>query len=509
MGIFGRDSIIGIDIGASSVKMAQVTKKGDSLQLVRGAVKEFKGPFGKEPDEKEILDSLKGLLRGVDIKRSIFTVAINCPRTCVRTLVAPAMPKSELGEAVRLTAKDYFPFPIDEASLDFEIMGEFFEKGVKRERLLVATSPRSTIDRYMTILKKAGVRPFSLVPAPMAMRGVIERLRPAEGVIRAILDIGAHFTELIIFSDKSLVFSRKIPVAGDDITKAMTGVLVSDRGKTALTPEEAERLKRDIGIPSENDSSIIQNKISATQILSMIRPFIEQLAAEIERCFAYYREETGGAVSSLIIFGGGAYLKGLLEYLSTELGIEVKIGDTLEDLRLAQAAGAALSAGKGMNLLPAEVKDKIRNTFKRAVITAVSTALIFTLFIIYIGMKIQLDIFRRRIDVAKREYSSLLPQLNLAQTQVMANRLLANGPYWEDLFLEISNIMPDEIYLTELGMKDNAVLLKGVVEAKANMEILSDFILSLEKGISKDAKLITTRDKKDGTNIFEIKCRMD
>ena len=96
-----------------------------------------------------------------------------------------------------------------------------------------------------------------------------------------LVDIGEFYTELIIVRKKTLVFSRKIPITGKDFTKAMTKVLVSDRGKTELSLEQAEKIKCEVGIPPEGESKIIDNVISTTQILSMLRPSLEQLASEI------------------------------------------------------------------------------------------------------------------------------------------------------------------------------------------------------------------------------------
>jgi Tfp pilus assembly PilM family ATPase len=92
--------------------------------------------------------------------------------------------------------------------------------------------------------------------------------------------------------------------------------LVSDKGKIKLSLEEAERIKREVGIPPEGESKMIDDKILTTQLLSMIRSPLEQLVNEIDRCFDYYREESGGGkIDSLMLFGGGALLKGLQQFL--------------------------------------------------------------------------------------------------------------------------------------------------------------------------------------------------
>ncbi len=498
--MFNKDYTIGLDIGSSSMKLVQFQRKEDGLYLIKEVLREL----GK----KEPSVTLKELLKGINIKSSDFIVSINCPKTCVRITTAPYMPKKELRDGVRLAAKNFFPFAIDQALLDFEILGEVTEEGVRKYKLLVATSPKETVEKFLSLLGSAGIKPTSFVTVPLALQRVIEKAGPKKDQIQAALDIGENFTELVIFSGKELVFSRKIPVAGKDFTKSLTNVLVSDMGKIALSIDEAEKVKREVGIPQEGESKIIDGKISTTQILSMIRSPVEHLVNEVERCFDYYREETSGdRIDSLLLFGGGASLKGLPEFLSKELGIEAKVGDSY---RFAPAIGAALSLGKGINLLPPEIKGETKRSFKRAGLLAVATAVILISAFTYIGMRIKLVNFQKRIGVAQMELASLQPQLKLAETQSLANAALADEPYWEDLFKELSNIIPRDIYLTEFSMEERLIRMKGIVASKEEEMLLSNFILTLERGIFKDVKLVTTEDMKEAQKSkFELKCWVD
>ncbi len=521
-GIFKKDFIVGLDIGTSSIKLAQFLKKEDGLHLVRVAKEEIAPTSDESSAEKEILASLQKLIRGIDIKKSKFIVSINCPKTAIRRIIVPYMPRSELADGIRLEAKNYFPFPIEEAELDFEIVGDVIEKGVKKYQVIIATSPKKTVNEHLSLLEKIGIRPASFIPPAYALQKLVEVFLSKEDKIQCLVDIGSRYTELAIFKGKNLIFSRKIPIAGDDFTEAMTGVLSSDKGRTELTLEEAERLKRQVGIPPESESKMIDDKISTMQILSMLRAPVEQLVSEIDRCFDYYREEVGGdKVDLLILFGAGASLKGLSEFLSKELGIEVKMGNPLENLkielgaipdkenishRLAFAIGAALSKAKGINLLPPEIKEETRRTFKRSGIeaTVVGTALVLILF--YIGMRIQLNNFQKKISVAKMELSSLGPQLK----QVAIFGLLAKEPYWDDVFKELSNIIPSDIYFTKLSMENNIIRMHGIISAQEPEESLSNFILTSKRGLFKNVKLITTKEITGKTaNEFEITCWID
>lgn len=532
MKIFKKDFIVGLDIGTSSVKLAQFKKTEDGLRLVKVDFRKIKRTDNKAGRDKEIVSILKDLFRDIKVKRSKVIASINCPQTAMRNIKLPAMPRGELAESIRLEAKNYFPFPLDDAVIDFEIVGEVIEKEVKKDEILIATSPRKTINEYLNLLEQVGIKPASLVPAPYALLRLAELSLSREGKMRCFLDIGSRYTEFAIFpskekstslaKSKSLIFSRKIPVTGDDFTKVMTATLASVRGKTELSFDEAEEIKRKVGIPAEGESKIISDKISTTQILSMLRAPLEQLVNEIDRYFDYYKEESeGGSIDALILYGAGSSLHGISEFLSKGLGIEVRVGNPLEELKngpsaisdkdkdshqIALAIGAALSEAKGINLLPPEIREETKRTFERSTIEAITVGVTLILVFIYIGMKIQLSNFQKRIAVSKMELSSLNPQLK----QIEMYSILNDEPYWEDIFRDLSNIMPPDIYLTSLNMESRTIKMRGIITSDEPEESLSKLIISLEKGAFKNVKLVTTKEiKEKSSNEFELVSGLD
>jgi len=170
----------------------------------------------------------------------------------------------------------------------------------------------------------------------------------------------------------------------------------------------------------------------------MLRAPLEQLVSEIERSLDYYREESGGAkIDSAVLFAGGSSLGGIDKYLAEALGMEARLGDSLEGIktesgaelergRLAHrtelAIGAAISAAEGINLLPAELKDQTKKGIKRGSLEAVSIAVVLILIFIFVGMKIQAGNFQKRITVGKLELTSLEPQLKIAKAAAADER---------------------------------------------------------------------------------------
>jgi len=529
--IFKKEFVVGLDIGENSVKIAQFKEKNGILDLIKADFKELEKCAGDSLEEKTIT-ALRSLLRGVDQGRSKINVSINCPNTFIKKCTVPYMPKGELSKGIKLELKNYFPFALDDSEFDYQILEDVVKKGVRKYEVALAISPRKTIAKYLSLIKQAGIKkPFSFVPSSFALEKFainstfFLKDRKASNTL-CIIDIGEFYTELIILRGRELMFSRKIPITGRDFTKSLTSLLVSDRGKTELAWQEAEKIKRDVGIPNQNENKVIDNKITARQILSMLRLPLDNLVNEIDRCFHYYREEASGdKMDRVILFGGGASLTGLVHFLSQELDVDVNLGDSLESFatgkdvvkergkishRLEFAIGAAFSGINDINLLPAEIKEETKMIVRRSTIEVLVTAVLLISAFLYIGMKIQLGNLQTRIRVAQKEFASLDPQHKKAEAHHLANMVLIDEPHWEDAFKELSNIVPESIHLTSLSMKDNIIFMNGIVNSSNGERILSDFVLTLEKEMFTDVKLISIVDlqDKDG-NKFKLKCWID
>lgn len=524
--LFKKEYIIGLDIGSSSIKLAQFKETETGLFLIRTDLKEMNPTADDEAKEKEALSALRYLFRNIDIKRSQVIAAVNCPQTAIKKVTTPYMPKSELREGITLETKNYFPFPVDKSIVDFEVLSDVVEKGIRKYEVVVGICPLNTVNKYLSLLMKAGIKPASFQSSSYALQEFAQSIPSKPDNINCFIDIGDQHTELIICKGQNLAFSRKIPVSGSDFTKAMTGALVSDRGRTQLSLDEAETIKKNIGIPSSTDTRIIDNKISASQILAMLRAPAEHLVNEIDRCFSYYREEAAnGKVDSVTIFGGGASLSGLTKFLQEGLGIEVKLGDAMEGLKADKAAlaereknsqhlelavGAALSRAGGINLLPNEIKEETKRTIKRGTIEVIATAAIIIAVLTFIGFKIKIDNFNKRISTAKLELSSLQPQIRQAEARKLAEIVLVNEPYWEDIFKELGSLIPGDTVIEEMNMSNKLIDMKGAVNSKDGQQVLSDFIISLEKGLFSSVKLVESKNLPDNTGVkFELKCWID
>ncbi|MCA9404943.1 MAG: pilus assembly protein PilM [Candidatus Omnitrophica bacterium] len=544
-------SIVGIDISSSSVNLAQMAYFKGKLTLIRTRIVNIIKK-SEESDEAATMRALNIALEDFNRRNIKYVCVVNCPQTCVRKIVTPSMPPEDLRGAVSLEVKRSIPFALSDAILDYDVIEKIDKGGVEKWNIVVAASPKAAIEKILSYFTPKKSKPFSgsinknfeakdtiepldikisaLLPLSLCLENVIKKSKLKIDETLVTIEMGTVVTELNIYMNAKLQFSRKIPFSGQQITKSLTGALMTDRGKVELTLEEAERVKKEYGIPDIKENKMVDGKITTNQILSLIRPKVEQLAREIERSFDFYQEEMhGGKVDRVVLFGGGAQLKGLPEFLSKELGMEVSVGNPLVDIelisndiveceadahKLVLAIGAALSGMKGINLLPKKVKDNKKDVYTKSnVLQKVGVVLAALMGITLIPLLLRVHHFQNEYAKAKQDLNGLVPELKAIEEGLLLNQIASAKNYWDESLKEISNVVSSDMYLEGIQVKENVFNIRGVIDNsnRSGDTLLSKFMLDLEKGVFKNVKLVRTEKKTFGVeNItFEVTCKLE
>ncbi len=521
----GQKSVfLGIDIGSSCIK---------AVEIDLGAAG---GPVVRKANVVPRSAGLGKALAGMQAKGARAIGIVDCPTSCLRYFTVPVMPDKELGEAIKWEAKDKVSYPLDEAVIGYETEEETGEDGLKKLRVKFVASPKKFVDEMTSLMAEAGVEPVAITEPPLAIENIAQRLGIEGAATAAIIDIGAESTGISILKGGSLKFHRKIGSGGIAITKAITSVLVTEQGRVELGYEEAEKLKIKHGIPPLPGTDLLDGKINSQQMLSLIRPATERLVQEIERSFEYYSDGAlGDKVRSVVLVGGGASLKGLAHFLQDTLDMPVSVGDPFKGMKLANSAvmpgaepqmfagalGAALSEGKGINLLPSEIKHKTARTFGKAAAESAVVAAVVLLILGFVGQQMRLSSYEKKIKYGDKELEAMRPQIQIAlnyerisqdndKKKGFMAKMLSEEPPLKEVLKELSNKIPGEAVLTGLRIDDKELIIKGEIrgEVANREEALSAIITALEGGLFSETTLINARMSEDSRSKaeFEIKC---
>lgn len=333
-------SLLGVDIGTSSIKIVELEMTKDSgfelinYGLVEQIQKEDQGLTRAE------VTSVAGYIKAIVEKTKFSTKRASAalPTYSVFTslISLPAMSDEELESAIQWEAKKIIPLPLDEIELDPKILNRRVKgKGVlslakeqggseeKKDdsiRVLITGASKDTVNRYSGIFQESGLVLVSLETEMIALSRSLIGNDTSEIMI---VEIGANLTDILVVEGAIPFLGRSIETGGVAMTRAIASSL-------GISDKRAEQLKRDIGVVAFDQTNTSAN----TGVGAILKETLEPIVHEIRYTIDLYKNHpvtpTGmgtGSLEKIILTGGAALLPGLVDYFSKELDIRVMLGD--------------------------------------------------------------------------------------------------------------------------------------------------------------------------------------
>ena len=324
---------IGLDIGSTAVRAAELTE-GSSPSVVRAAqVPLTPGAVenGEVREVEAVADALRELWTRGGFKSRRVYMGVGNQRVVVREVALPTMPEKELRQSLGFQVQEFIPMPVDEAVLDFHVIEETEIDGRQMLRLLLVAAQKGMVDTLVAAATSAKLEPLGLDLVPFALVRAIGAIGAGmeleERGGEAIVDVGAHVTNIVVHAAGETRFVRILPSGGRDVTNAIARAL-------SIDDELAERLKR--GETVEEGDVLIDRAHEVS--LQRATQFVDEIRSSLE----FYTAQTQGArIERLLVSGGGSKLGGLLEILRQRIPVAVEPG------RVFDRIGSQLSLSPG------------------------------------------------------------------------------------------------------------------------------------------------------------------
>jgi len=290
----------------------------------------------------------------------------------VRTLHLPVIedPK-ELEAAIRFQARDHIPMPLDQAVLDWRVVGVSGGNGdVGRMDVVTVAARREMLDALLEAMRRAGLRPVGIDLSAFGM------IRALAGQTAAVPALAAAPAEVTPYEQRSTLGEAGAAAApvnaklfchlGDLVNLAVAQgstclfARVSQHGtegiaqklseNAELSLEHARRWLAHVGLEApleqiEGDPRIV----AATR--QTLADEVPKLVDELRVSLQYYAaQEAAVAVDGVVICGPGSTIPGLVERLQQELGYPFAIGHTAALSHLDRASAARLTLSYGLAL---------------------------------------------------------------------------------------------------------------------------------------------------------------
>jgi type IV pilus assembly protein PilM len=329
---------IGIDIDSGSIKAVQISSSGGGFvlqhvgyhRLPPGTIIE-----GEVADHDLLAAEIKEFWDAHSFKGKSVTIGVSNQKVVVRLLDFPHMEPDDLQGAISFEAQDHIPMPLDEAVLDYVVLGPREERS-DLDRILVVAAQREMISRYTSAVRTGGLRPAGVdVKALSLTRSTLPDPFFGEDGAVLLLDVGAEITNLVVADRGNPVLTRFVPVGLGDFVAAVAELTdlpedeaekqaLNSRGRLGNEQDEAEETR------AEEDTF---DPALAYDVRRGLENAAQALADEVQRSIEHHRsQEAASEVSRVLLSGEAALIPGLDLYLGDLLNVPTGRGNPVEKL---------------------------------------------------------------------------------------------------------------------------------------------------------------------------------
>ena len=345
------DRVVGLKIGGSQIAAACIANNGSAKleQIARAPLAHGVVSGGELRDIPALADALRTFFEESGLPRRGVRLGIASSRIGVRSIELPAIDNEEqFLNAVRFRAQEALPIPLDEAVLDYRVLGEREAEGGQRlRRVLLVVAHRELVDRYLEACRLAGLTISGVdLEAFALLRALAEPADRDQSALVAV-SIGYDRTTLAVSDGRVCEFARMLEWGGKDLDVGLSRAL-------GMSEAEIEPLKRTLSVAGGAAPEDLAPEL-ATAAVDALLSGIESLVRELVSSLTYYQSQPGSlAIGEIVLTGGSAKLAGLPEELARQLGVPVRLGDPLGRLEVSQPvdedaiASIAIAVGLGI-----------------------------------------------------------------------------------------------------------------------------------------------------------------
>jgi type IV pilus assembly protein PilM len=322
--------VLGVDITPSSIKLIELTLSGGQYTV---------DAYAAEPtpqnamNEKAIVDAdavgeaISRAVRRAGVRTKDVAVAISGDAAITKVIQMPRnLNDTDLEAQVEMQADQYIPFPMDEVSYDYEVLGSS-EKDSESVDVLLVASRSENVDQRRAAITAAGLNTRIVDVEAFALENACKLMThqmPDGGIDRsvAVVDFCASTTTFSVLRNLKVVYTRDFAFGGQQLTEEIMRTY-------GLSLEEAGRAKKEGGLPANYQTEVLD-------------PFIDDMTQQISRSLQFYLASGSGREQpeKILICGGCANIAGAAEVVQSRIGVEAEKGDPLGQMKVSSRARA-------------------------------------------------------------------------------------------------------------------------------------------------------------------------
>ncbi len=302
----------GLDLGNSSIKVAQLRElRGKPTLVTYGDIDVPENLLSSDSpiDQDRVAEYVRQLASDANVSSKNVIAAIPSTSSFTSIIRVPKMPHNELGESISYQADKYIPIPLNQAKLDWAVIGEYPE--TNELSVLLVAAPNNIANKYLNIIQKAGFELLTLEINALALARSLTAPSQTNNTV-IIVDIGTLSSDIAIFTGQVPQIVRSIGVG----SKALRRVISQNLG---LDETQSDQFMKKFGLQ--------EDKIEG-QVFKTLKPVIDHVVEELNKSIAYHLDRSPESkIEKIILTGGTSALPNLPMYIANATNLTVEIGN--------------------------------------------------------------------------------------------------------------------------------------------------------------------------------------
>ena len=321
--LHGVGDFFALDIGTNSIRMIQLSgnaEKGWTLdKFAYVPVDQKITKDDSETGKRKLGEIILGAREQAGIKTKNIAIGLPARKTYTAIIEVPNAPQRELTQTVKYEADQYVPMSVDEAKIDFAVLG-ISPNDAKKAEILLSSTDNAYAESVMESVEQLGLNVIAQEPEPIAM---VRALAPV-GVqdARMIIDLGETSTDLVVMYQGSPRLVRSIP-----------GGLLS----FVRTVENSLKVRDDQARQFILKFGLAQDKLEG-KVFEALKSTLEGFAMEMTKSVRFFQNRYVGAqVGGIVLSGFSGIIPFMAEYIEMQTGVATTQGNPWQYVKVTPA----------------------------------------------------------------------------------------------------------------------------------------------------------------------------
>ncbi|MDQ3992919.1 MAG: type IV pilus assembly protein PilM [Actinomycetota bacterium] len=341
-----KTSIVGLKVGASQLAAAHVVTNGqpELVQVARQPLERGVVVGGELRDPEALGAALKTFFADHKLPSRGVRLGVGTNRIGVRHFEISGLQSPEhLENAVRFRAQEVLPIPLEEAVLDYHVVGESSdEQGHLTYQVLLVVAYRDLVERYVQACRLAGLRLVGVDLEAFALLRALSPDRPRDVESDAavvVVSIGHDRSTFAVSNGLTCEFARVLDWGGGSLDVALARTL-------DLAPSQAEPIKHALTLNATQERLPGFTQEQAVAAYEAVRRELHTFVRELVSSLHFYQNQQGSlGIGEILLTGGTAHLPGLAAELQRLTGVTVRVGNPLARVEIGKRVDPETQVG--------------------------------------------------------------------------------------------------------------------------------------------------------------------